>query len=72
MTKKQLRSLTVSLIVLICSLLIGYILLALVYEGSLLVMGLVGLLVVSISAALVFYAVKLVRFFQKETKDGQK
>jgi hypothetical protein len=72
MTRKELRLLTASLVVLIASLLIGYFLLAFVYEGSLLVMGIVGLLVVSISTALVFYAIKLIRFFQKESKDGQK
>jgi Kef-type K+ transport system membrane component KefB len=72
MTRKQLLSLIVSLVVLIVSMLAGYILLAFVYEGSLLVMGFVGLLVVSISVALVISAIKLVRFFQKEAKDGQK
>ena len=72
MNKKEFSSLMVTLVVLIVSLLVGYGLLALVYEGSLLVMVIFGLLVVIVSAFLVVYASKLGKYLKKDGKDERK
>ncbi|MFA6783722.1 MAG: hypothetical protein WC136_02600 [Sphaerochaeta sp.] len=72
MSKKEFSSLIVSLVVLIVSMFVGYGLLALVYEGSRLIMMIFGLLVVSVSAFLVVYASKLGKYLNKDGEDENK
>ncbi|WP_320128040.1 hypothetical protein [uncultured Sphaerochaeta sp.] len=72
MTKKELLSLIICLFILLVSLLVGYSLLALVYKGSFLVIGIVGLIVLVVVGLLVHQAINLIQLFQKEAEDGSK
>jgi len=59
MTRKEFVSLSITMLVLLFSLLTGYVLLALVYEGNPLLVALIGFVVLLVSCFLVVYLYKL-------------
>ncbi|HKL57322.1 MAG TPA: hypothetical protein VJ854_02890 [Sphaerochaeta sp.] len=76
MTGKEFFSLAMTMVVLLLSMLTGYILLALIYEGSPLLVALVGLAVLLVSCFLVVYLFKMRKLIdtgkEKEDKDEDK
>ncbi len=76
MTGKEFFSLAMTMVVLLLSMLTGYILLALIYEGSPLLVALVGLAVLLVSCFLVVYLFKMRKLIdtgkEKEGKDEDK
>jgi uncharacterized membrane protein YhaH (DUF805 family) len=59
MTRKEFVSLAITMIVLLLSMLTGYVLLSLVYEGNPLFVALIGFVVLLVSCFLVVYLYKL-------------
>ncbi len=59
MKRKEFVSLAMTMVVLLLSMLSGYVLLALVYEGNPWLVALVGLVVLAVSCFLVVYLYKL-------------
>ncbi len=77
MKRKEFVSLVLTMLILLLSMLTGYVLLALVYEGSSLLVALVGLLVLVVSCFLVVYLFKLRKLIDsdennKDAKDENK
>ncbi|MGB4405424.1 MAG: hypothetical protein WBI82_01015 [Sphaerochaeta sp.] len=77
MTPKEFVSLAITMVVLLLSLLTGYVLLALVYEGNPWLVALIGFVVLLVSCFLVVYLYKLRKLVDRgekkeETKDENK
>ncbi len=75
MTRKEFVSLAITMLVLLFSMLTGYVLLSLVYEGNPLLVALVGFVVLLVSCFLVVYLFKLRKLIdmgeKKEDKQGE-
>ncbi|MBI9095839.1 MAG: hypothetical protein JEY71_13280 [Sphaerochaeta sp.] len=73
MTPKEFVSLAITMLVLLLSLLTGYVLLALVYEGNPLLVALIGFIVLVVACFLVVYLYKLRKLVDMgERKENQK
>lgn len=72
MKRKEYFSLAITMLVLLLSMLSGYVLLALVYEGNPLLVGSIGLVVVSVSCFLVVYLYKMRKLVDEDKEDESK
>jgi len=72
MKRKEFVSLAITMLVLLLSMLCGYVLLALVYEGNPLLVALIGLIVLVVSCFLVVYLYKLRKLIDTDDKDEDK
>ncbi|MFA5654533.1 MAG: hypothetical protein WDA72_10525 [Desulfomonilia bacterium] len=71
MKRKEYISLVFTMLILLFSMLSGYVLLALVYEGNPLIVALVGLIVLIVSCFLLVYLYKLRKLVENEDKDDE-
>lgn len=71
MKRKEYISLVFTMLILLLSMLSGYVLLALVYEGNPLIVALVGLIVLVVSCFLLVYLYKLRKLVENEDKDDE-
>lgn len=71
MKRKEYISLVFTMLILLLSMLSGYVLLALVYEGNPLIVALVGLIVLIVSCFLLVYLYKLRKLVENEDKDDE-
>ncbi len=69
MKRKEFFSLAMTMVVLLLSMLTGYVLLALVYEGSPYLVALIGFVVLVVSGLLVAYLFKLRRLVDMDTRN---
>ncbi len=69
MKRKEFFSLAMTMAVLLLSMLTGYVLLALVYEGSRFLVALIGFVVLLVSCLLVVYLFKLRRLVDMDTRN---
>ena len=72
MKRKEYFSLAITMLVLLLSMLSGYVLLALVYEGNPLLVGSIGLVVVLVSCFLVVYLYKMRKLVDEDKEDESK
>ncbi|MDT4761960.1 hypothetical protein [Sphaerochaeta sp. PS] len=72
MKRKEFVSLALTMLVLLLSMLTGYVLLSFVYVGSPFLVGLVGLGVLVVSVFLVVYLVKLRKLIDEVDEDENK
>ncbi len=72
MKRKEFVSLAITMLVLLLSMLCGYVLLALVYEGNPLLVALIGLIVLVVSCFLVVYLYKLRKLIDTDDKNEDK
>jgi len=72
MTHKEYVSLVVTMVVLLLSLLTGYVLLSLVYDGSPMLVALIGFIVLAVSCFLVVYLYRLRKLIGMGNKDEDK
>ena len=66
MKRKEFVSLAMTMVVLLFSMLVGYVLLAMVYEGSFLLIAIVGFVVLLVSIFLVVYLFKLRKLIDRK------
>lgn len=71
MRRKDFFSLAVTMMVLLLSMLSGYVLLSMVYVGNPLLVALIGLIVLVVAVFLVVYLFKLRKLVSEEEKDAQ-
>lgn len=72
MKRKEFFSLAITMLVLLLSMLSGYVLLALVYEGNPLLVALIGCIVLVVSCFLVVYLFKLRKLIDRDAKGEEK
>jgi len=72
MKRKEFVSLAITMLVLLLSMLCGYVLLALVYEGNPLLVALIGLIVLVVACFLVVYLYKLRKLIDTDDKNEDK
>ncbi|MDD4573452.1 MAG: hypothetical protein PHR69_04475 [Sphaerochaeta sp.] len=72
MKRKEYFSLAITMLILLLSMLTGYVLLALVYEGNPLLVGSIGLVVVLVSCFLVVYLYKMRKLVDEDKEDESK
>lgn len=72
MTRKEYLSLAMTMVVLLISMLTGYVLLALVFEGNPLLVALVGFGVLLVSCFLVLYLYKMRKLIDIDEKNKDK
>ena len=72
MTRKEFISLVFTMLVLLLSMLTGYVLLALVYEGNPLLVALIGFVVLAVSCLLVVYLFKLRKLIDLDADNEDK
>lgn len=68
MTRKEFISLVFTMLILLLSMLTGYVLLALVYEGNPLLVALIGFIVLAVACILVVYLFKLRKMVGSDEK----
>ncbi len=71
MKRKEYVSLVITMLILLLSMLSGYVLLALIYEGNPLIVALVGLIVLLVSCFLLVYLYKLRKLVENKDKDDE-
>lgn len=72
MKRKEFVSLAMTMVVLLLSMLTGYVLLSLVYEGNPFLVALIGLVVLAVSCLLVVYLFKLRKLIDLDTTNEGK
>lgn len=72
MKRREFLSLSITMLVLLLSMVSGYVLLALVYEGSFLLVALIGFVVLVVSCFLVVYLFKLRKLVDEDKEDENK
>lgn len=72
MKRKEYISLVLTMLILLFSMLTGYVLLALIYEGKPLIVALIGLVVLLVSCFLVVYLYKLRKLVDEDKDDESK
>ena len=72
MKRREFLSLSITMLVLLLSMVSGYVLLALVYEGSFLLVALIGFVVLVVSCFLVVYLFKLRKLVDEDKEDESK
>lgn len=72
MKRKEFLSLAMTMLVLLLSMLTGFVLLALVYEGNPYLVALVGLIVLTVSCFLVVYLFKMRKLLDRNERRGEK
>lgn len=72
MNRREFLSLSITMLVLLLSMVSGYVLLALVYQGSFLLVALIGFVVLVVSCFLVVYLFKLRKLVDEDKEDENK
>ncbi len=72
MKRKEFLSLAMTMLVLLLSMLTGFVLLALVYEGNPYLVALVGFIVLTVSCFLVVYLFKMRKLLDRNERRGEK